>query len=779
MEHSNVILALSVGLFLGAQAAQAAVEYRWVGGNGTSWSTESNWNPAGTPGSADSVVFDSTSTADSCVDAGFAGIVDDVVIESGYTGTITLSRQLDVLTKFTQKDGVFDCGANDLVIGFSNSSDRPGGHTNNRGNFQLAGGRFTAPSGRLKWLPGRLVTSFAISGGDFDNNGGTLEIRLATVNDGRNFYCTNVTFSTVEFLPDENTASRELGGLLNLYATNTVTKCLTHYDARLKNGAAGAFRVTGDFKCGVRAGGLTAPVIFCGEGDQTVTGELPSHSTGLWGNYGGTTTLVIDKPSGTLFMKGDCVKIGSLFANGQPRFTWKAGKIDMSGLDTFMFSTYNSSSTIPDEADITWAKNVIVKGGYAGWLYFNNQTFNNFHLHDATYGQCKANSTNTVLGTLSMSHEFRGNYSEWLVYGDVIATNLTGWASAGGGNSLVTLVGDKPSRIVTDAKFFLPSITIKKDEGVEVTVESPDGNLKVSQNAMGSTLRSGLYIMSGILTMPANDVILNRLSSGKFCHAGGTVNWGTAGLVISNVNQNVIDADLTIPRLAVYGDNWFRVQTKRAVTVTELFKLHGAAVPINHSSPGPITIEGDIELSNTKTKNYSLPLKIAGSKVQRYKNAYPSINTSGAITIEKDGGCLVLDSDMCFTNSSSHKVLWKSGKVKPQGRLFAGRTLDISSGAGLVLSPKLDAGTGVTAYTSLELPASGAFDVELEGKVRGDDPKKLVLFNWPSAMSNYDDSRWNVTGPPNTGRFKVFNDETEKEIYLTYKHLGGFSLILR
>jgi hypothetical protein len=69
----------------------SAVNRTWDGGGGAdhNWSNPLNWSGDTIPGSGDIALFDSTSTNDSTIDAGFAGSVAGIQINSGYTGSIT------------------------------------------------------------------------------------------------------------------------------------------------------------------------------------------------------------------------------------------------------------------------------------------------------------------------------------------------------------------------------------------------------------------------------------------------------------------------------------------------------------------------------------------------------------------------------------------------------------------------------------------------------------------------------------------------------------------
>lgn len=122
--------ALVVFFFQGAFVQAAS--YTWDGGGAdTNWSTCANWSSDICPTSLDTVTFNSTSTKNAVVDAGFAGTVANVVITTGYTGTVSLSRSLVVTTGFTQSTGTFVGTGQTLTLNC---------------NLTLSGGTFTAPA---------------------------------------------------------------------------------------------------------------------------------------------------------------------------------------------------------------------------------------------------------------------------------------------------------------------------------------------------------------------------------------------------------------------------------------------------------------------------------------------------------------------------------------------------------------------------------------------------------------------------------------------------------
>jgi hypothetical protein len=109
----------------------------WTGlGSTNNWSDAANWSTGVAPGSGATVVFNATSSKDAVVDASFAGAVSIVQINSGYGGTVSLSRNLIVAGAFTEAAGAFSAGVSTLFVG---------------GDLTATGGTFSAGTGAVSF----------------------------------------------------------------------------------------------------------------------------------------------------------------------------------------------------------------------------------------------------------------------------------------------------------------------------------------------------------------------------------------------------------------------------------------------------------------------------------------------------------------------------------------------------------------------------------------------------------------------------------------------------
>lgn len=179
------LMVISSVLTVNVQLAHAATA-TWDGGGGdNNWSTCANWSSDTCPVAGDAVVFNSTSTKDSTVDAGFTSTVGTLTISSGYTGTITLATSFRTTSNFSQAAGTFNASSQTLTID---------------GSFTLSAGVFTASSGTTT-----VAGSWTISGSStFNHNSGTFASAAAG---SVTLSCNNVSFNLVTITNSSSTTT--------------------------------------------------------------------------------------------------------------------------------------------------------------------------------------------------------------------------------------------------------------------------------------------------------------------------------------------------------------------------------------------------------------------------------------------------------------------------------------------------------------------------------------------------------------------------------------------
>ncbi len=169
----------------------------WTGLGATSdWSDAANWSLGALPGPTDTVQFDGTSSKNAIVDPTFGGSVAAVLIDSSYSGLITLTRSQTVAGTFTQFGGTYYAGGLATTVGglttiyagtfdastslqtLSSGLDVSGGTFAastgivSTGNIKISSGTIDAPSTNLVITSG----SFVYSGGTFNADHGTITL---------------------------------------------------------------------------------------------------------------------------------------------------------------------------------------------------------------------------------------------------------------------------------------------------------------------------------------------------------------------------------------------------------------------------------------------------------------------------------------------------------------------------------------------------------------------------------------------------------------------------
>jgi hypothetical protein len=125
---------------------------RWDGGgSGTLWTTAANWQFDEVPSNTETVVFDTTGTKDSRITTAFGATMGGIVLDTGYSGTLTASTTNFTVTGdgLTIRGGTFVAPPSNLVL-TNTLLSQPGGTFNaNGGNVVLQGTTTIAATGVL------------------------------------------------------------------------------------------------------------------------------------------------------------------------------------------------------------------------------------------------------------------------------------------------------------------------------------------------------------------------------------------------------------------------------------------------------------------------------------------------------------------------------------------------------------------------------------------------------------------------------------------------------
>lgn len=354
-----ILLVLSSGLYIVVRQSYA-VTRTWDGegtegscpGNADGWSCAQNWSADTVPTASDIATFDNTSDKDATIDAGFAGSVAGVDINSGYDGTITAARSLTVgSSNFDQASGTWAGGSQTLDI--------------NDGSFTVSGGSHTGTTGT--WTVER---SFTSSGGTLTMTGATVTLD-GTGSDSSTISCTGSLGGTLNISKTGGNQTVTIGGgctvdtdSISLQGNLTVTGILNH------NGT------TWNMDAAVNDGNITnnGTITYDGtsittQGDvnqngtwdltgKTITfdGSSSNHGPGITcsGMLGGS--VVLTNSTGSSFTLGSGCTIDVTTFNN-------TGDITVNGTMNVSASTMTVNSTINDDFIINSGGTVNYTGG--------------------------------------------------------------------------------------------------------------------------------------------------------------------------------------------------------------------------------------------------------------------------------------------------------------------------------------------------------------------------------------------------------------------------------
>ncbi|MBI4352639.1 MAG: hypothetical protein HY593_01810, partial [Candidatus Omnitrophica bacterium] len=244
-----------------------------VGGDSL-WSNPLNWSAGVTPGAGDDAVFDGTSNTNSTVDTDFSGSLGGILMNAGYTSTITVVKPIFVIRnlgaasqRITINSGTFNANGKIVWIGITEPPDPflvisggtylmgapsvaegggiPEGHlivnddrfpdvfNPNRGGITMTGGTFIGSAGRINVngtvnISGGSFTSsswnlqifgnFVHTGGIFDPNGGSvvLDGRDQSISGSTTFNNLTKTTSVARTLTVEAGSTQTVAGTTTL-----------------------------------------------------------------------------------------------------------------------------------------------------------------------------------------------------------------------------------------------------------------------------------------------------------------------------------------------------------------------------------------------------------------------------------------------------------------------------------------------------------------------------------------------------------------------------------
>ncbi len=540
----SILLSSIVVLFVLSTAAASAATITWdgEGAGDTDWSTAANWSGDTIPGASDDVVFDATSSNNSVIDAGHAGSVLSISVNSGYGGEITQSRSLTVgAGGFTQATGTFTGGSAEIDI---------------NGSLTMTGGTFTATSGNMYILD--VFDNSA--GGTFNHNDGTVLFDQATGTQTWDFASTenfyNFTLATGASAKRLQLASSD---------TMTVENDYTINDGQFYDNSNNKLYIQGDLTWNTDGDHQSIDYEFTGGNTQNVSYNLTA-------NYKGINDWIINKSGGTMELQAK-VDMNNLTVSSATTInntaqlrvvsdiTMDAGTLNIGG-GTF-YSTHSSSdytintgATFNAGTETSTLYDLIIAGGtfnsstglinQYGSFTISSGTFNH---NNGTWDMRQANNTILDVASAVTFYDFGLNKSNnartlTLGSGDTITIandlTLTNGNLVGGGDMVaqgdVTVVStlDSATTALSFTGTSAQAFTLTGATGLydgDITINKASGTVTLGSDLVMDASTQDLTITSGTLASGNNDISLsgNWSNSGTFTPGTGAVIFTDAG----------------------------------------------------------------------------------------------------------------------------------------------------------------------------------------------------------------------------------------------------------
>lgn len=386
---------------------QAADRY-WVGGTDSLWNKTANWSTtsggsggASVPSTNDTVYFDANSSRNCYLNV--ATTLQYIHLQSGFTRSLfQQSNNITVNRKGLRVDaGTFEGGNGAITI--------------NAGGITLNGGTLNATSGTLT-----LLGNFANNGGNFNHNNGTITLWNANTISGNalSVHHLQVRWGTYNI----NTAVTVMGTFTYINFGNDI--------AVLNSSGSGKLLIQGNIVLNNNrnGGGGSTVMEINGSGNQTINSTVTMFFCVL-------PHIKIDKPSGTLKLKGEVTVAG----------TWD----------------YVSGTLETDSATLNFYSNIIKGNTHS--ISNLRLGFNSVNVQTALTISKRLiyhNNGNNPVG-ISVS-----NGGTVAVQGDVLLQNTRG---GGSGNATLLFNGTGNQNITSTIGMFaceLPHVRIEKPSGV-------------------------------------------------------------------------------------------------------------------------------------------------------------------------------------------------------------------------------------------------------------------------------------------------------------------------
>lgn len=502
----TVVLAIVLSYVLGltfpasffVPVAQAAGATRtWDGGGAdNNATTAANWSSDTAPTAGDLVVFDSTSTKNCTWNISAATTFASFSINSGYTGTISLSNSLTMTGAYTQATGTLTFNAASVVVTAGENSTVSGGTIN---HSQEPNGSGTTAARQVK---------FAVTG-DFNIQSG------ASVN------VNSLGFVNAQGPSVGTSGSYDYGGGGNGgdggsgNTTTGGTSGIGSVSLPVTAGSGGQGATGGGWSPGYGGGvvNITASGTLTVGGNITANGgngALGSGNNGVAGGAGGSIYL----SAGTLAGSGSITANGGAAAVSGGAYVGGGG----GGKIAFAYTskTHNGSVTAYGGAPANAGTY-----GAAGTIYDNGAlTIDN-------NSSTTTRQTRSVSGTTTVTNFTLKNRGQYTILTGTTTTVSTGFTN-GSSTSTLTVNSGGTLDISTASNSGAPNITVNGTVTYPSTLAWSQNTF--TQNVAVSSGLSGFNISGGTFVMGAS---LPSISS--FTMSGGTFKFASSNtLTLSN-----------------------------------------------------------------------------------------------------------------------------------------------------------------------------------------------------------------------------------------------------
>ena len=727
----------------------------WTGNGPTSnWSDPDNWDTGTTPTAFDTVTFDGITgtnpNKNSFIDPVFAGSIDNLTL-NGYTGTLTLQRDLTISGNLNIQTGTFDTST--YTVTFIDSS-KP---SNISGNITFYNFICTTPDKELYFQAGKTYTftnSLTIVGAP-DQGPEEYYIKLRSQTPGSQYYLNVQTDTyTLERINISDAYSQNLVNIpIGIDSGNNINFDI---DPVWDNGSGNGLWSTATNWDGNAVPTGSQTVTF----NNTSTANCSIDNAGTWsggtftiaGTYTGTITVNVStltigafSQAGGTFNGGSATLNMASFSLTGGTFTSTSGTLNITGnfsrtAGTF---THNSGTVVFTTSDNSITSggqsfyNLTVNGANDSEGYYYTLTLNDALsvANDLTLSQVSAGSSTITVGrhfSVDGANGETGYNSASIVLtgtGNLTYSNLTAPWSNGFYNLTCGQNGNTTTLQSTIGVINQLTIGSGTLTGNYTVCMIGNGNVFSFNSASTfSTSQINFYSTSGTVNLPAltngystsinvsnnntvisqtGDVTLNGLNITTDGFTGRTATWNTNGYALTVTGSITVGVsgdtatktlNITNSTLTVGGN--FTIASTQAV-----FTTTGSTVIFNGSGTQQLTSAGESFNNLTHSGSGTLQLQDALDVNGTFLNSAGTFNANnknmnfagdwsntGSATFTRGSGTLTFDGTTTLTNSSSNAADLGALTITGTVTLGSNATITSCSGAGT-----LNLGTG--SYT--------------------------------------------------------------------------------